>query len=323
MKANAKAAKEPPAAPAANHTARARVLEVKLKGSEPVILGEAGNLNVRIRANHASAGDVTVPRVLTGRQAHAAIIGQGNYSFAEASLAELDLTIGNHRITASYLASRASANDRGGRASVSGRAEIVGLVVDGRPVPTPIRPNHRIWWPDGHLSLNEVQAAVPGHAGHVTVTALRAVLKDQGEVVIGEVEAGINVNLARPCGLDFISGSGWLTTAPSRTPIRLSLTYLRNKDGTLSHHLQVDDPTARIRLAGTSVTTFGNSSNRSNVRQIQGEATLNGTPGMRYRLELTDGGDNTGDDRVLLILTNGYVAAGLLQGGNIRLVPCR
>jgi hypothetical protein len=315
----------PPAKPAEPpaHTARARALEVKLKGLPESIHGDAGGLTQLLSANHSVSPGATLPNLLSAQMIHGAVIGQAGQSHAEASLASLELTLGTHRITARYVAGRVDAFCRGGRAVTSARAEIVGLVVDGQPVPPPIRPSHRIWWPDGYLALNEQGGGLPGTASEASLTALRAVLKDRGEVRIGHVEAGVNCAQIRPCQQDFITGSGWITMPTVPGPVFFAVTLSRGANGSLDGHLVFEDSASRVRVAAESITAYGPGRAHPGQRLIQGQAAYNGRSGATFRLELTDAGEGGAGDRLLLVLPGaGYIGSGLLQGGDLRLLPC-
>lgn len=310
-------------APPLAHTASARALEGRVKGFDDTLAGDPGRLTISTSANHAAAPGVVAPRLLSAQLAHGAIIGQAGQTHAEASVATLDLTLGTHRVSAFYLAGRAEAFARGTNAAIAARSDIVGLVVDGQPVPAPARPDHRIWWKDGYLVLNEQTGGATGAVGQVTVTALRAVVKDLGEVKIGSATAGINATRARPCEQDFVAGSGWITMAQSRGPLHLAVAMMRANDGGLRGHLFFEDPSNNVRVEALGAREYAFNPARPGLRLIRGDALYNGTPGMPFRLELTDAGEPGSNDRFLLVLSNGYTAAGLLQGGNLRLLPCQ
>jgi hypothetical protein len=315
------AAPKPAEVPA--HSARARAFESKGQAGTNERLGDAGNLNATVSANLASVPEIEVPGLLNARMLHAAIIGQAGQSHAEASLANLDVALGNHRITAAYIAGRADANCQRNRVSTAGRSDIVGLMVDGQPVAYRGQVNHRIAWPDGELVLNEQRGGVGGTAGHISVTALRASVKGLGEVSVGQVEAGINCALWQPCSQDFIAGSGWIAMPASRGPLHFTVAMLRNNDGGLRGQLVFADAQGNHRVTASSADEYTSHPSNPAGRLIRGLATYNGAPRMPYRLELTDGGEPGNNDRFVLILGNGYTAAGALQGGNLRLLPCR
>src|SRR2546422_11156417 len=90
----------------------------------PIILGHAGPLDASGDAQESSlltiSPDLT-GGILTARVVHAATVGQGNHSRAEASVADASLNVANNTIQADVLSSRAEARcDGSGGASASG-----------------------------------------------------------------------------------------------------------------------------------------------------------------------------------------------------------
>jgi len=320
-KAQPAKAKAATPAPLPAHFGRARVLHAKLPGLPEVIGGDAGGLTTTISVNHASEDHAAITNILTARMLHAAIIGQAGQSHAEASLANLQLTVGQHRISASFIAGRARAACARNGAAASGRSEIIGLVVDGRPVPAPAQPNQRVWWPDGYLALDEQGAPPDGPVGSHAVTPLRVVLKDGTDITIAAVAAGLDCAQTQPCGQDIITGSGWITMRANPRPLLFAATMWRTTAGGLAGHLVFEDAAGGIRFTADGATTYRVSPSNPNSRLIAGTGMHNGREGVNYRLELTDGGE-TGD-QFLLVLGNAYTVSGTVQGGRLRLLPCR
>src|SRR2546422_2873059 len=111
----------------------------------PIILGHAGPLDASGDAQESSlltiSSDLT-GGILTARVVHAATVGQGNHSRAEASVADASLNVANNTIQADVLSSRAEARcDGSGGASASGSSEVVGLVVNGQAIAVSGQPN--------------------------------------------------------------------------------------------------------------------------------------------------------------------------------------
>src|SRR5207245_5233035 len=75
---------------------------------------------------------------------HAATVGQGNHSRAEASVADASLNVAGNTVQADVLSSRAEATcDGSGGASASGSSEVAGLIVDGKAITVSGDPNQR------------------------------------------------------------------------------------------------------------------------------------------------------------------------------------
>ncbi len=323
---HAQPAKVRPAPPAAAlstpaHSGRARAFEATVK-QKATIYGDIPALvpgETALKAHSAGAG---TPGLVTGQMFHAAVAGQMGQTHAESSVHDLELDVGEHRISASYVAGRAGVNCARNGPAVAMRAEVVNLVVDGKPVAFPSRPNQRIWWKDGYLSLNEQSGGVTGGKGTTVVVALRVVLNNGDTVSIGRAEAGLDCSGGQPCTTDFLTGSGWITSGLTGGRLNLAVALGLKADGTISGHLVLEDARASMRFSAQGADTFVVGAN-GGVRQISGEGVFNGRAGMKYRLEILDGGDRTGADRVMAFLANGYMAVGYLQAGNIHLMPCR
>jgi len=60
------------------------------------------------------------------------------------------------------------------------------------------------------------------------------------------------------------------------------------------------------------------------TRHIEGTAEINGQSGFTYQVDVSDNGEPGRNDTFMIRLSNGYVASGNLQGGNIQLhMPCQ
>ena len=311
--------KAAPAPPAPAHTARARAFEATCKDKPASIYGDSSLIPSETAMDSVTPG-VSEPGFVSGQMFHTAISGQNGESHAEASVAELELDIGLHHISASYIAGRADAYCERNGAATYVYSEIVNLVVDGRPVPAPRQANQRIWWKDGYLSLNEQAGNTKGSEGSYTVVALRVVLNNGDTVVIGRAEAGINCRESRACETDFIYGSGWVNSSVSGGRLNLAIALGKNRDGITSGHFVMEDSRNNMRFSSQGAETFVRAGNGS-MRQITGEGTLNGRPGVKYRMELTDGGNS--NDKLVIFLSSGYMTSGFLQAGGLHLVPCR
>lgn len=297
---------------------RAFVLDASGKVLRADTQVDAGVLPVEGGARQVGALSGAISNVVSGDLLHAVMVGEGNQCFAEASLANLNLTVGGQRITAGFVAGRSSAIVRDGRVHVTGRTEVVGLAVNGRPIAVSGMANQRIALSNGYLVINEQKATITSASGDLLVWALRAVIKEVGAVGVGLTQVGLSVGTPRRCDRDFVTGSGWITEPASRQRLFFSFAA-GNRDGTLDGHLHFLDPRG-IRLATTEVTTY--TVINSTTRLITGNLEYNGAPGLGYRLEVTDGDGVGQSDQFTLILGNTYAARGFLQGGNVRLFRC-
>ena len=262
-----------------------------------------------------------VPGTLGARVLHAATIGQGDRSRSEASTADLDLTVAGQTVRASFLMARAEAICTTGGPQTRGSSEIAGLVINGTPIVVSGSPNQTILLPAGlgRVVINEQS----GSPGGITVNALHVVVTGVADVVVSSAHADIVCGGVPSCtGSDFVTGGGWITGTPSGAKGTFGVAG-GIKNGSLRGHLTyVDHGPAGRNVKGTGVTAY--SVVNPTTRHIEGTCTINGAGGFTYRVDVADNGEPGRNDTFSLRLSDGYMASGLLAGGNIQLhKPCR
>src|SRR5712692_9916271 len=175
----------------ATFSGEATVLRATVLGNT-VVLSDTGALPSSGGSLEASLLTVNVPGLATAEVAHATTIGQGNHSDSEASVANLTLTVANNTISADLLMASAEAKCSNGAASVTGSADIVGLVVNGQAISVSGQPNQTVSLPlGGQIIINEQSSSVSGNTGKITVNALHVIIPGVGEVVVSSAEADI------------------------------------------------------------------------------------------------------------------------------------
>ena len=118
-------------------------------------------------------------------------------------------------------------------------------------------------------------------------------------------------------GDDWFTGGGWIYGTPSGAKATFGVGGGFKKQGLWGHlnyidhgtgmHVHWDTITAYKKLDGTR-------------RRVEGTCTIDGTSGFTYVLEVEDNGEPGRQDALDLKLSNGYAAAGTLDGGgNIQL----
>ncbi len=279
-------------------------------------------------ALEASLLTVNVPGILTGEVAHATTIGQGDGSRSEASLADANLTVAGHTITADLLMSRALALCQAGNASSSGSSELANLVIDGQAITVSGAPNQTITLPlgAGYVIINEQTSTGSRKSSSITVNALHVVLFDPAtggtlaDVILASAHADISCGNGVCTGGDFITGGGYIVTATSPRDTFGVAGGIKN--GGFWGHLTYIDHGTGMRVKGTGVTAY--SSTGLTSRHIEGTAEVNGQGGFTYMVDLADNGEPGRADTFAIRLSNGYTASGTLVGGNIQLhKPCR
>src|SRR3989442_14428052 len=301
----------------------------------PIILGHAGPLDASGGADHSTLLSATISKEQTlgllavdAEVVHAATVGQGNHSRAEASVADASLNVAGNTLQADVLSSRAEARcDGAGGASASGSSEIAGLALNGQHIVVTGEPNQTVEVP-GFLKvvINEQSQSVSGNQADITVNALHVTVSDPltgqlVDVVVASSHADITcAGCSNPIG-DFVTGGGWITGTPSGARANFAVAG-GMKNGALWGHLSyIDHGAGGPKVKGTSVTAYRGT---GTLRHIEGTADIDGASGI-YAGDVADNGEPGRNDTFSLKLSNGYTASGNLAGGNIQLhgeSPC-
>ena len=286
-------------------------------GLPPIDLSDTGALPSSGGAQHASLLSASVPGVLSAEVLHASTIGQGDRSRSEASLANLNLTVGGNSISAGFLTANATAVCSKGGASVTGSPQIVGLVINGQTIVVSAAPNQTVTLPNGEVVLNEQQTA----PGSITVNALHVMVNGVADVIVSSAHADISHCPSQPnCNTsdDFITGGGRINLNSSRANFGVAGGI---KNGSFWGHLEYIDHGTGMKVHGTAVTAYSPTGTTS--RHIEGTAEMNGQ-GVKYEVDVADNGEPGNMDTFTIKLSTGYGASGKLGAGNIQLHrPCQ
>lgn len=269
-------------------------------------------------ACEASLLSANILGVLSTQVLHAATIGQGNCSRSEASVVNLNLSVGGVSVGAGLLMSRAKAVCTSGSSSVSGSSEIVALTIGGLSVTASGSPNQTINLLLGKVIINE-QVISPGS---ITVNALHVIVYGVADIVISSSHADIVCGGSPVCqGGDFVTGGGWVTGTPSGAKGTFGVAG-GIKNGYWGHLTYIDHGIGGPKVKGTGITNYVVVN--TTTRRIEGTCEINGQGGYTYVVIVADKGEPGRDDTFDLTLSNGYHAAGNLPGGNIQLHrPCK
>lgn len=299
----------------------ATVLRATVLGNTAVV-SDTGPLPSSGGALETSLLTVNVPGLATAEVAHATTIGQGNNSSSEASVANADVTVAGNTITADLLMANAEAKCSNGAASVTGSADIVGLMVNGQPIAVSGQPNQTINLPLGKIIINEQSSSASGNTSSITVNALHVIVPGVADVVVSSAHADITCPAVPACtGRDFVTGGGFITGTPSGAKGNFGVAG-GIKNGSFWGHLEyIDHGPDGPKVHGTGVTNYLVLS--TNTREIDGLAEVNGVDGFTYKVVVTDNGEPGTNDSFSIQLSNGYSAGGKLGGGNIKIHhPC-
>ena len=286
-----------------------------------VVLADTGPLAAEGGAANATFLEATVPGLLSAEVLHASAVAGGNESNAEASVASLALTVAGNSISADFLQARARAQCGDGRASVSGGSDIAVLTINGQTIAVSGDVNQTVALPVGYVVINEqvASADASGKCATITVNALHVVVPGIADVVIASAHADICCAAQPPCDKDFVTSGGWITGTPSGARGTFAVAGGLKKNGFWGHLTYIDHG-ARLKVKGTGVTSYTAVGPTS--RRITGTCEINGVAGT-YDVTVSDNGEPGRDDTFSIMLSNGYVAAGNLIGGNVQLHLCK
>lgn len=301
---------------------QATVVNAGLPIIAPIVLADTGPLPPGGGAEEASLLGANVPGVLSAQVLHATTVGRGGHSRSEASVADVNLTLGGNSISAGLLMSRAEARCQGSNASVSGDSEVVNLQVNGVDIPVSGSPNQTVSLPNGSIIINEQQPFVDGNFADITVNALHAVVDQVADVTVSQSQAAITCSGLPPSAGDFVTGGGWITGTPTGAKGNFGVAGGIKKSGAFWGHLTYLDHGSGTMVKGTGITDYVVVD--AATRRIEGTARVDGVGGFTYVAVVADHGEPGSADTFDIHVSdsNGstvYAASGVLGGGNIQL----
>jgi len=304
----------------------ATVLRATVLGLPQIVVGEAGPLpetGGAMESTLLSVGPDQSGGLLAAEVVDAEVVGQGNSSSAEATVASVSLTVAKNSIQADLLRSQAEATcDGSGTASASGSSEVVGLVINGQPITVSGKPNQTVNLQFLTVVINEQSGSASGNQAAITVSALHVTALDPlggpplADVVISSSHADITCGACTPPLGDFVTGGGWITGSPSGARANFGVAGGIKNGGMWGHLTYIDHGTG-LKVKGTGVTGYEVTGPVS--RRIRGTAQLSDGSSVTYEVNVTDSGEPGRNDTFTIALSNGYYASGNLAGGNIKL----
>lgn len=299
------------------YSGEATVIDATVLGTRTTI-GEVGPLPSTGGEAEETFLEVDEPGLLTASVLHAAAVANGNRAHAEASVADLSLTVAGNTIDARFLMAEATATCGPNGVTLSGRAHIANLRVNGVHVAATGQPNQTVTIGGVTLTLNEQDATNDGEYGAITVTALRVVVPGVAEVVIASAHADIGCRQVQVCAGagDFVTGGGWIEGTPTGARGNFGVAGGMRKHG-LWGHLTYMDHGSRLKVKGTEITGYARVGNRATItgRYESNREPSSGT----FTVVVTDDGEPGRTDTFEITLSDGYAAGGYLIGGNIQM----
>jgi hypothetical protein len=278
-------------------------------GGTTTPVGDTGALDARGGAKEASVASTSLANLGSAAVGHATTVGQGDATNSEASLADLNLTVGTTTVTASFAMANAAATCSSTGPTLAASSQVADLVVNGKAVAVSGKANQVVALPVGQLVLNEQTTT----DGVIAVNALHLVVPGQADVALASASAGITCAGSPECTAagDRITGGGWIAVGGAKANFGVA-------GGTTSEglwgHLTYQDKGTNVSVKGTGVSAYTVTGPTS--RRIEGSADIGGTAGT-YVVDVAE--NSASPDTFAIRLSSGYSASGSLGGGNITL----
>jgi hypothetical protein len=303
---------------------------ITLADSGPVA-ASGGGVGAALLAASIPSGQTAGLVSLAAGTLHSAAVGLVRTD-AEASLANVSLTIAGNGVTVDFLMARSTAGCGAGPA-VAGSSQLANLVINGHAIAVTGAPNQTIALPNGSAIVNEQFPSVAGGRGQLTVNALHVTTRDAltgqplADVVLATADTDIQCQTgsalaaqtawAQSTPLEFASGGGWIFTSGGKGTFGFFAGI--QDDGTPTGHLVYIDHGIDFSVESTSITRVSSDSD-SCTRVIEGDGTSNGAP-VRFRITVRDGGEPGRNDIFTIDVVGAftYAASGPLAGGNIEI----
>ena len=185
---------------------------------------------------------------------HAAIVGL-DATRAEASMANITLTVSNNTITADFIMARGTTSCG---PAVAGDSTLPNLVINGQAITVTGVPNQVVSLPNGTATINEQTSSIGATSAAITVNALHVVTTDPitqaqlADVVLAQAAPQIDCSSGTPPNANFTTGGGYVTgDTGGRTNFGAVGGIQQN--GSFMGHLVVDDHSVNFTFQSTSV----------------------------------------------------------------------
>jgi hypothetical protein len=301
-------------------------------------LAPTGKLPESGGALHNTLLDLDVSPAQTGgfvglgaRVGHASTVGQGKRSRAQATVADLNLTVNGIPIQARFLQAVATAVcDAAGGATATGSSTLTDLVINnGMPVTVGTAANDTVFKSGALVVVANEQKHDPSagaNYGDITVNALHVTAYDLtgaplAEVIVASAHADIHCGLCTDQGDDFTTGGGWFNAGDPPQARKYFAVAGGRKAGW--GHLSYMDKAAGIRFKGDTVLTYDavwvtEEGRRFSRSLITGRGHFADGASDSYTVTVDDKGE-PGDADTFQIQIGAYPAVGgALGGGNIQ-----
>jgi hypothetical protein len=301
--------------------------KVTVPATGTVIRAATGTVPIAGGADEAALLVGDIPGSATGNVVslaagtmHSAIVGN-DATRAEASMANLALTVSGNQITADFLLARSAATC--GPTS-SGSTQLTNLVINGQSVTVTGNPNQTVALANGTVVINQQTASVAGTSASIALNALRVTTTDAithqqlADVALGEVNAQIDCSGgATPSG-GFGTGGGWVRSNDTVHKANFGVVGGIQPDGSFRGHVTYEDHGTGFKMQSTSITS---AQSTGCTTQISGTWNNAGMV-VPFTVNITDGGEpGAGHDTFQIDATVYATEIQPLEGGNIQSHP--
>ena len=255
---------------------------------------------------------------------HSVVVGLDETD-AEASLANVSLTISGNGITTDFMMARSNASCGPGPA-VTGSSELANLVINGQAITVTGNPNQTVALPNGTVIINQQLPSLSGTSGELSVMALHVTTIDTithqvlADVMLAIADAQIDCQAGSGPAGKATTGGGWITVTPGGGKGTFGVVGAIRQDATFSGHLVYINHDTDFRVQSTSIESVTPSCQGSVPQsQIVGSGNSNFGP-VGFTVTVTDAGEPGSSDTFTIEVSGavGDFQSGTLGGGNIQ-----
>lgn len=292
-------------------------------GPPTVIIGDTGQLPATGGGFTTVVPPTNMLNVLSWDGALVSIDGSGNQSSSFVAITNFALifhaTNGEiHNLAFDFLAVQATAACANTGVVLRSAFQLSGLKLDGTNVAVTGKANQVIRFPGGSVTVNSRLRESDTGTGRITVAGLMLFLDDSMAGPIGLVIADIGCPPRPPKRCERITGGGVITpTSRSVDSFTLNAT---KRPGQVSGRFDFFDHRTGLSIFSRKVTSIAVM--EGNRRKISfANVFVNGMGGRTAVVDVNDIAEpGKAADTFRLSVSNGFVASGTLQSGNIRVV---
>src|SRR5947208_120063 len=220
--------------------------QVTVSATNTTIRAATGTLSISGGGAEASLLVGDIPGSVTGGAValaagvmHSSIVGL-DAARAEASMANVTLTISNNQITSDFIMARGTASCG---PAVSGDSVLTNLVINGQAITVTGSPNQTVSLPNGTVIINQQMPSLAATSGELSVIALHVTTIDTtthqvlGDVMLAIADAQIDCQAGSGPAGKATTGGGWITVTPGGGKRTFGVVGAMRPDATFSGHL--------------------------------------------------------------------------------------